>query len=149
MSPIAVMPCHDIECDDNYYNFQCVSGLSLEAKTIRQNLRDTEEHFFIPSFRSEERLKHKYEHYYSMWFEATAHYSVTNDKLKHPTFKEILKLGPQIIPIILENMRNGKYIFFEALIILAKENPIKPEHLGDIEKMTQDWIDWGMEKGHI
>jgi len=58
-------------------------------------------------------------------------------------------MGEEAIPLLLMELLKASGRWFWALKAITGENPVPREHLGKTKKMTQDWIDWGVEKGYI
>lgn len=84
------------------------------------------------------------------WKDETGFLSSIHKMKEHVAFKEIVSMGPKIIPLILNKLQSNEGGFiFEALKEITGENPIKKEHRGYVIKMQQDWINWGIEKGYI
>ena len=83
------------------------------------------------------------------WRNETKFLSSITDKALHPCYQRIIGLGPEALPIILMDLRDKGGHWFWALESIAGVNPVLPEHYGDIDKMTHDWIDWGKRKGYL
>ncbi len=90
----------------------------------------------------------------------TSHFSMISRALRHPTYKEIISLGRDIIPIILDEL--DRYIqtdehedfpghwVLNALYELSGERPNdKSARPGVVEDWIQIWIKWGEEKGYL
>lgn len=78
----------------------------------------------------------------------------------HPKLLEIIALGEEAVPILLEHLRESElaekaqyaepYDFHDyspwyaiiALRGITKVNPIKPEHAGRLFEIIHDWLDW-------
>jgi hypothetical protein len=70
------------------------------------------------------------------WKRETAGYSTSYHITKHEAYLDIIGMGKQ----------EPDY-WFVALkhIVKPKVDPIPNEHYGDLEKMTEDWLNWGRE----
>ena len=53
-----------------------------------------------------------------------------------------------VVPIILQQLAREADYSFEALAAITDGQTMPPEHEGDIEAMTQDWLCWGREGGY-
>ena len=82
------------------------------------------------------------------WRYEIRHISSIDMIIEHPLFKKIIKLGKKIIPLILKELIIEPSHLIIALAEITNENPIHPNHKGDLEKMTEDWIEWG-KKCHL
>ena len=66
----------------------------------------------------------------------------------HPAYQRIIGMGRPVVPIILQQLAREADFWFEALAAITDEQPVPPEHAGDIEAMRQDWLCWGREQGY-
>lgn len=66
----------------------------------------------------------------------------------HPAYQRIIGMGRPVVPIILQQLAREADFWFEALAAITDEQPVPPEHEGDIEAMRQDWLCWGREQGY-
>lgn len=72
-----------------------------------------------------------------------------SDKLAmHPAYQKIIGLGPIAIPLILRELNQSLSHWFWALHSLTDENPVRPEHRGNLRKMADDWFEWARERGY-
>lgn len=94
-------------------------------------------------------LKEHFEILKNLWLEETKMSSNVYMTLKHPAHLSILNLGIEIIPFLLEDLQEHNNHWFYTLSIITGENPIKPESLGDVEKISDDWTEWGKSKNFI
>lgn len=87
-----------------------------------------------------------YDHFIELrdkWIEDTQFDSSFLVQINHPAYLEIIAMGDDIVPILLEDMKLNRNHWFHALSEITNENPILPEHAGNIEDMINDWINWG------
>lgn len=75
--------------------------------------------------------------------------SSTNAMAMHPTNQRIIGIGPQAIPLILEELQREPDQWFWALQAITGENPVVVQDQGDMPKMTQKWLEWGRKTGWI
>jgi len=83
------------------------------------------------------------------WREETSLTSSVVQMSIHPAYQRIIGLGQAAVPLILQELQKAPDHWFWALSAITGENPIPPEHEGDLEKMTADWIQLGMERGWL
>lgn len=79
-----------------------------------------------------------------IWRDSTGGLSTTSRKFTHPTYKAILRMGPEIVPFILREFQQRPDWWFDALEYLTKENPA--EGTNSFEEATAAWIRWGKDK---
>lgn len=94
-------------------------------------------------------LEDYFNHLKYLWLEESKFSSNVYFLTKHPAYLNILKLGKDVIPLILEDLSEFQNHWFYALRELTGENPIKPEHNGNIKEMAKDWIEWGKKMNYI
>lgn len=79
------------------------------------------------------------------WREDTGHLSSTLHKAMHPAYQQIIGLGPQALPLILQELKDRPNFWFWALRAISGEDPVQQ---GDnVEAATNAWIKWGFERG--
>ena len=60
----------------------------------------------------------------------------------HPSYKEIITLGWEVVPILIEELEHCPDQWFMVLIQITGENPVPSHHRGKIYEMAKDWITW-------
>jgi hypothetical protein len=91
--------------------------------------------------------KARFERLAAQWREQAAPLSSSTDRAMLPSYQTIIGMGETALPFILEEMRNRGGHWFWALRAITGENPVPSEHRGNVEAMTQDWLQWGGERG--
>jgi hypothetical protein len=66
-----------------------------------------------------------------------------------PAYQKIIAMGPEVIPLVLNELRRTPDHWFWALDMLTDANPIRPEHGGNFGEMVDDWLRWGRDNGFI
>jgi len=74
--------------------------------------------------------------------------------LDHPNYNFIIEFGEIAIPALLTRLQNNPSFLTEALyIIVDKSNyslpTIHPNAHGDVNQLTDIWINWGKINGYI
>lgn len=93
--------------------------------------------------------KARFEMLAAQWREQAGPLSSSTDRAMLPAYQTIIGMGETALPFILEEMRNRGGHWFWALRAITGENPVPPEHRGNVEAMTEDWLQWGRERGCI
>ncbi len=65
------------------------------------------------------------------------------------SYQRIIGLGDRAVPLILQELQQQPDHWFWALTAITGDDPVPPEHSGDIVKMTEDWLRWGTQRGYI
>jgi hypothetical protein len=81
------------------------------------------------------------------WSAATAHLSSPTSLMEHPAYRQIIGLGPAVLPLLLRDLRETGRFWFPALYAITGENPVPDEAAGDTPRMTEAWLDWGRRNG--
>ena len=77
------------------------------------------------------------------WWEAeTGGQSSISRKANHPAYQQIIELGPDVIPLMIEDMREQPNHWFVALRALTGVNPVPLESAGRMQAMRKAWVDW-------
>jgi hypothetical protein len=96
---------------------------------------------------TDESLKGAFEELALSWSADTAHLSSPIKLMAHPAYRQIIALGPSVLPLMLRDLEESGRFWFPALSAITGENPIPDDAAGDIERMTRAWIEWGHEHG--
>ena len=83
------------------------------------------------------------------WNAETAHISSFRDLFMHPAYQQIIGLGSEVVPALLRDLQRQPKLWFWALYSITRQNPVGNDGVGDIDKMTNAWIDWGRERGLV
>lgn len=81
------------------------------------------------------------------WHRETDVLSDATRAAMHPAYQRIIGLGPQVVPLILREMRDRGGHWFWALRSITGEDPVTPEMAGRIRLMKDAWLNWAREKG--
>jgi hypothetical protein len=83
------------------------------------------------------------------WVRETTHSSSTRQMAEHPAYREIVSLGPQIVPLIFKELvREPGFHWFHALREIIGSGPeIPTEARGRLQPVTECWLRWGKEHG--
>jgi hypothetical protein len=68
-----------------------------------------------------------------------------------PAYQGIIGMGSSVIPLILGQLKSegdDPDHWFWALRSLTGVNPVPDQHQGDIVKMSEAWMRWGVEQGY-
>ena len=70
--------------------------------------------------------------------------------LSHEAYLGIIgQVGKPAIRFMLEDLRQEPNFWFEALQALTGEWPVPAGNEGDIERMSEAWLDWGRRNRYI
>ncbi|MCI0685151.1 MAG: hypothetical protein L0Y71_23890 [Gemmataceae bacterium] len=95
-----------------------------------------------------ETLEEKFERLAAEWQAAVAHLSSSSKREHHPAYKEIIALGPPVVPLLLRDLEINRRHWFAALSAITGANPVAEPDAGNILKTTESWLQWGKEQGY-
>ena len=125
---------------------QSSKSVTSEAETVELNRLASYEYFISTSayLRSiyQNSLKEYFESLKYLWLDETKYSSNIFLTTNHPAHLNIIKLGNQILPLLIEDLQNDNNHWFITLNIISGENPVLPKHTGNVDEMRQDWINW-------
>jgi len=81
------------------------------------------------------------------WIRETAIVSSISKKLKHPAYREIVKLGEAVIPSLLTELAERPDHWFAALEEITGRDPVSETDRRDIARAAQAWAAWGRDNG--
>ena len=80
------------------------------------------------------------------WRNECAHLSSVRDMVLHPAYQQIVGMGPSVLPHILSELKSTRDHWFWALRAITQEDPVLPEHRGNVVEMTRDWLNWAQSR---
>ena len=92
-------------------------------------------------------LETEFREHAEKWARDTRFTSSTSSMIKHPSYQTIVAMGYDVVPLLLQDLRDNGRFWFWALTEITGDNPIDPADAGVIKNMTNSWLDWGIEKG--
>jgi hypothetical protein len=131
------------------YLFEESTGTGNESDILRRLDKESFEHFSTTYLRSWGNPFIRFLRLKSEWEIATAHLSSVTEMSMHPTYQQIIGMGPVAIPFILAELRNRPGHWFWALKAITGDDPVLPGHRGRIKQMAQDWLEWGKKQGYL
>ena len=81
-----------------------------------------------------------------LWKNETIFMSSRLEAEENQYYKEILNLGSDIIPCIINELKTSPYWWFSALETLTGEQPLNKSDFGDLLAMTNAWLEWDKNK---
>jgi len=67
----------------------------------------------------------------------------------HPAYRQVVALGPAVVPILLRELERKPAWWLQALRELTGANPVDPGVRGNLRLMSEAWVKWGHENGLI
>ena len=104
---------------------------------------------FQPVTLDEHNPRQRFKELACTWKEETLFLSSITDKATHPAYQQIIGMGKDAIPFILNDLADtGPNDWYWALTAITDVNPIHPEMAGNMVAMTEAWLQWGTQAGY-
>ncbi|HEX8140688.1 MAG TPA: hypothetical protein VF544_24190 [Pyrinomonadaceae bacterium] len=81
------------------------------------------------------------------WYTETMPLSSYVDKVLHPAYLRIIGLGRNVVPFIMDELRDMPHDWFLALRAITGKDPVNPEDAGNLSKMAESWLHWWEQEG--
>lgn len=111
-------------------------------------LRDLRERR-LPASRQIETAEEKFERLANKWRKETSFQSSIHAIALHPAYQEIIGMGCDAVPLMLQALEHGPEHWFWALRSITGVSPIKEADRGNMEAMAQAWVCWGKDKRYL
>ncbi len=96
----------------------------------------------------QETLEEKFTRLADTWERETQFVSSLGDIVTHKAHLQIVAMGLDVIPLILNRMQEKPGLWFDALCFLTRDDPVTDDIRGDIRAMTDAWLVWGKRNGY-
>jgi len=83
------------------------------------------------------------------WEDNTAGLSSITEISMHPSYQQIIGMGPVAIPFIMYELSLKPSHWFWALKSITGEDPVDQKQRGNIKNMTDAWVNWGRIQGYV
>ncbi len=83
------------------------------------------------------------------WRQATRFQSSLTRTTSHPTYRAIVQLGEEVVPLLLRELKQRPEPWFAALHEITGADPVRPEHRGNMRAIAGAWLRWGRDHGFI
>ena len=92
--------------------------------------------------KSAEPLETSFRRLAAQWENAVAYQSSSTVRNNHSAYREIIALGPAIVPLLLRNLEENQTHWFCALREITGADPIPESAAGNVPQMTEAWLRW-------
>ncbi|HKR59037.1 MAG TPA: hypothetical protein VJS64_04835 [Pyrinomonadaceae bacterium] len=139
-----------VTVSDSYYEQRVTPPSHLDLGSLTVTLMSSDDSF-VPLGESEVRaeVEQAFRLHAERWYSDTLILSSYLEKILHPDYQKILTLGPEVVPLILNELTDMPNDWFWALRMLTEADPVEPEQAGDMQAMANAWIEWGKAEGMI
>jgi hypothetical protein len=82
------------------------------------------------------------------WQRDTIYLSSMEEAENHPAWQEIVRLGPEAVPLLLRDLEDNHTHWFGALQSITGARPVPVETAGNIPGMAEAWLRWAKDHGY-
>lgn len=82
------------------------------------------------------------------WMAEVGHYSSTTKLVNHPAFREIIRMGRAVVPLMLQDLEKRPRLWVWALPKITGADPVSESDRGNIAKMSEAWLRWARANGY-
>jgi len=97
---------------------------------------------------SAESVEQRFRFLAETWHDAVAYHSSSTLRNNDPAYREIIKLGPDVVPYLLRDLEDNHTHWFCALREITGVNPVPAAAAGNIARMAEAWLSWAKEHGY-
>lgn len=81
------------------------------------------------------------------WLQETMFSSSLSDITCNDSYHAIIGMGEAALPLILADLQEQPRHWFSALRAITGFDPVDPEEAGDLQAMTDAWLEWARDTG--
>ena len=96
-----------------------------------------------------EAIHERFEELVDRWRKETVFQSSAHQMATHPCYQEIIGMGRDAIPLVLQELKRDRDHWFWALRSITGIDPVRAEDRGNVRAMTDAWVEWGRLERHI
>lgn len=85
----------------------------------------------------------RFERLAEKWEQESAHMASPIEMAMLPSYQQIIGIGWQAVPLILEKLQEKPDHWFWALQAITGASPVSEESQGVLDLMAESWIQWG------
>lgn len=83
------------------------------------------------------------------WREETGKLSNMRRRVQHASYRAIVRMGPEAIPLLLEELRDRPDWWFLALEEISGRLPVSFGPTHDFSSGRSAWLAWGRQRGYL
>lgn len=93
--------------------------------------------------------KEWFRHFAGRWSSEISHISSSTRAIANPNYQAIIKLGWDVVPLMLRDLHDGQGYWYPALAAITGIRPFDRKDAGNTRRMTEAWLNWGRKKNLI
>ena len=101
-------------------------------------------HYHSATTNQPESFAEKFERLREQWISETAFESSVSRMVANSAYQAIIGMSWKAVPFMLEDLRQAPQHWFWALKAITEVDPVPQGTHGDIAKMSECWVRWGI-----
>ena len=104
----------------------------------------------LPSLRKggkSESLGRLFREHADLWKKETQHWSSVTKMTNHPSYRRIMGMGPDVLPLLFRELRECPDHWFVALNAITGDDPTPTS--GTFQQAVDAWLSWGIQHGYL
>jgi hypothetical protein len=93
-------------------------------------------------------LEQRFDELVAIWKRERGPHSSSARLAEHPAYQQIIRMGPEVVPLLLREVERDPDHWFRALHALTGVNPVPAQCQGRVREMAAAWLLWGREQGY-
>lgn len=94
------------------------------------------------------QLTREFQKLVKRWKADTINLSSLSSMTLHHAYLRIIGMGSSVLPLLFDELRKEPDHWFVALTAITGANPIETGDAGNVDRMTNAWLDWARENGY-
>lgn len=82
------------------------------------------------------------------WKQERGPHSSSARLAEHPAYRQIIQMGPDVVPLLLRELEREPDHWFRALHALTGADPAHASSSGKLREMAEAWLRWGRAQGY-
>jgi hypothetical protein len=95
-----------------------------------------------------ETVEERFRRLAAAWHRDTDYLSSMEESEGHAAYQEIIRLGPDVVPLLLHDLAANHTHWFTALEAITGARPVPVSAAGNIPRMAEAWLRWATENGY-
>lgn len=92
-----------------------------------------------------EPLEERFQRLRQTWLREAGILSSMSAAAEHPAYQEIIRMGREVVPLLLRDMEENDTHWFIALEKITGAKPYFPGTAGKIPKLVEAWLAWAKD----
>ena len=82
------------------------------------------------------------------WKRAVSLMSLSSDRVNDPSFARLVSMGDRVVPVLIEELKLGRYVWLELLTKIVGENGprLSEDDVSSRTSVAEAWIEWDQLK---